>query len=538
MATKSTSKNAPTEGAKVVYDRLTTERDNYTQRAENCATYTIPQLFPKESDDGGTNYETPYNSVGARGVNNLASKLLLALLPAGQPFFRLGLDNDSMIAMNQSGDDQMKDSIEYGLSLMEQLIQKYMEQQSVRPTLFELIKQLIVAGNALLFLPPAEGGMKCYNLRNYVVERDAVGNVLQIVARDILARGSLPESLQSLLGESSTGDVNMAEKVEIYTHVYRVQGNEGDGTWESYQELNGEVISGSEQSYPLNKSPWIPVRFTKKDGESYGRSFVEDYLGDLISLENLSKAVVDMSMISAKVLYLVSPSSLTNIRALAKADNGTFVKGRPEDVVPMQLNKSLDMQIVTSTIQDITLRVSRAFLLNSSVQRQGERVTAEEIRYMANELEATLGGVYALLSQELQLPLVSCIFNQMQSQGLLPSLTGDTSGGSGGVEIEPTIITGVDALGRGQDASNLTQAIALIAQLGEGALSSINIDNLAMRIFTAFHIDATGLVKSPDEMAQEQQEAMQQYAEQQNVDAGAQMAIDNNKARAQQQQQQ
>lgn len=525
----SKSKNAPTEGAKTVFDRLTTERDNYTQRAEKCAQYTIPQLFPKESDDGGTNYETPYNSVGARGVNNLASKLLLALLPAGQPFFRLGLDAESTAAMNQSQDDQMKDSIEYGLSLMEQAILKYMESQAIRPTLFELIKQLIIAGNALLFLPPAEGGMKCYNLRDYVVERDAVGNVLQIVTRDRLARGSLPESLLSMLGDSGSGEADLGAKVDVYTHVYRLQGNEGDGTWESYQEINGEIVTGTEQSFPLNKSPWIPVRFTKKDGESYGRSFVEDYLGDLISLENLSKATVDMSMISAKVLYLVNPASQTNIRALAKADNGAFVKGRVDDVVPMQLNKSLDMQVVAAAIQDITLRVSRAFLLNSSVQRQGERVTAEEIRYMANELEATLGGVYALLSQELQYPLVSCIFNQMQSQGLLPPIGGQGSP----VEIEPTIITGVDALGRGQDASNLTQAIGLFAQLGDQIMSTINFSNLAMRIFTAYHIDATGLVKSPEQMQQEQQAMMQQQAAETGMAAEAQMAVDSNKAQAQ-----
>ncbi|WP_416142518.1 portal protein [Escherichia coli] len=43
---------------------------------------------------------------------------------------------------------------------------------------------------------------------------------------------------------------------------------------------------------------------------------------------------------------------------------------------------------------------------NSAVQRTGERVTAEEIRYVASELEDTLGGVYSILSQELQLPLV------------------------------------------------------------------------------------------------------------------------------------
>lgn len=49
-------------------------------------------------------------------------------------------------------------------------------------------------------------------------------------------------------------------------------------------------------------------------------------------------------------------------------------------------------------------------LLNSAVQRNGERVTAEEIRYVAGELEDTLGGVYSLLSQELQLSLIRRVF--------------------------------------------------------------------------------------------------------------------------------
>ncbi len=148
----------PTEGAKTLFDRLATDRDNYTQRAEKNATYTIPQLFPKESDDGGTAYETPYNSVGARGLNNLASKLLLSLLPPGQPFFRLGLDSESTQKLNASGDDQMKDNIEYGLSMMESAMMKYMESISLRPTLFEAIKQLIIAGNAPAILASCRGG--------------------------------------------------------------------------------------------------------------------------------------------------------------------------------------------------------------------------------------------------------------------------------------------------------------------------------------------------------------------------------------------
>ena len=52
--TEHTAGNIPLEGAKVTYDKLKTDRDPYTQRAEKCATYTIPMLFPKESDDGGS----------------------------------------------------------------------------------------------------------------------------------------------------------------------------------------------------------------------------------------------------------------------------------------------------------------------------------------------------------------------------------------------------------------------------------------------------------------------------------------------------
>lgn len=63
------------------------------------------------------------------------------------------------------------------------------------------------------------------------------------------------------------------------------------------------------------------------------------------------------------------------------------------------------------TADAIESRLSYAFMLNSAVQRSGERVTAEEIRYVANELEDTLGGIYSILSQELQLPLANTLLN-------------------------------------------------------------------------------------------------------------------------------
>lgn len=513
--------------AKAVYDRLTQDREDYTRRAEECAKYTIPRLFPREYDDGGTDYPTPYNSVGARGVNNLASKLLLALLPPNQPFFRFGLDEESMAMLQESGDDQMKDTIELGLSMLENAVVKYMEANFLRPTLSEAIKQLIVAGNALLFLPPKEGGVKCYKLRDYVVQRDGTGNVLQIVAKDSLTRASLPDYVSKFLNDHrpvTNEDSKPSEKVFIYTHTY-LDGNR----WKSYQEIDGFKIPKSEQTYPKDKLPWMPIRFSKIDGENYGRSFVEDFLGDLRSLEVLSKSIVDLSKIAAKVVNLVNPACQTNIQALSKARNGAYVKGRAEDITPVQLNKSADMQVTMSTAANIEQRLSFCFLLNSAVQTGAagrDRVTAEEIRYVAGELEDTLGGTYSLLSNELQMPLVKCIFNQMQSNGQLPDF------GEFDSKIEPTIVTGVDALGRGHDLTNLTQAMTILAQFPE-IMQSVNQSNLALRVFTSAHIDPTGLIKTPEQIEQERQAQMQMYQQQVATDTAGQVVADQARAQAQ-----
>lgn len=155
----------------------------------------------------------------------------------------------------------------------------------------------------------------------------------------------------------------------------------------------------------------IPVRLFKMDGEHYSRSYVEEYIGDLKTLEGLSKAIAEMSAIAASVIYLVRPNGVTQPSKIMKTKNGGFVTGNKEDVTCLSLDKTQDMQIAKMTADAIESRLSYAFMLNSAVQRSGERVTAEEIRYVANELEDTLGGIYSILSQELQLPLANTLLN-------------------------------------------------------------------------------------------------------------------------------
>ena len=241
--------------AKDRYAKLENERNAYTDRAEKCAKYTIPMAFPKKTDNSNTTYETPYQSIGARGVNNMVSKLMLALFPPNAPFFRLSLGDE---VLNALGDDiNTIQQYEEQLSKLERRIVAYMETHQVRTTVWEALIQLIIAGNVLIFLPPAEGGMRIYRLNSYVVSRDGIGTVKEIVAKETLTYGSLPLELQSKMNTEGKED----EAVDIYTHTYL----EGD-TYLSYQEIEGEIIAGSEQTYPKDACPWIALRLKKMDG--------------------------------------------------------------------------------------------------------------------------------------------------------------------------------------------------------------------------------------------------------------------------------
>ena len=74
--------------AEARYHALEHERENYLTRARSCSELTIPSLIPPDSTNESTDMYTPFQGIGARGVNNLASKLSLALMPPNSPFFR------------------------------------------------------------------------------------------------------------------------------------------------------------------------------------------------------------------------------------------------------------------------------------------------------------------------------------------------------------------------------------------------------------------------------------------------------------------
>jgi hypothetical protein len=480
------------------YELLKTDRDPFLRRARACSKYTIPSLIPEEGDSGYTDYPTPYQSFGARGVNHLAGKLLLGLLPANTAFFRLMPDPKAINTAKPPLSDQVMAGIQSALAKIEQTLLQIIEARSLRVFAFEAFKHLIVGGNVLIGV--TKTSTRVFPLHQYVVNRDPEGTILEIIIRECVSPEALPEKIrEDVITRAKSVPGQHAKTVSIFTHIRR-QGSR----FTSNQEVCGIPVPGTSGNWPEDKLPYLPLRWTRIDGESYGRGHCEEYLGDLVSLEGLSQAIVEGAAGAAKLLFMVKPGSTTDPKDVAEAENLAVIQGDKEDVGALQAEKSADLQIAANTAQAIETRLSYAFLLNSAVQRDAERVTAEEIRYVANELETSLGGVYSIFSQEFQRPLVLVLLAQAMRDKSVPPFPIQS--------ITPVIVTGVDALGRSQQFSRMTNILLQAAQIlgPEPVAARIDVGAYLTAAFESEGVDkSTGVIKS-EEQYQAEVQAQQQ----------------------------
>lgn len=477
--------------AKERFEKLDSKRDQVVERARQCADITIPALMPPKGSDENTTLPTPYQSLGSRGLNNMTSKLRLSLFPPGNPFFRLVMDKKTEEQLG-GGDPKAKAKIEGGLRAIENDAMKLLESENHGVILQAGLKQLVLSGNVLLFMPE-EGGSRIFRLPNYVVVRDAMGNWHEIVAKETVSKETLDAAVRSATVPAAPGDPSEDdEDVDVFTHVKRI-----DGKVEWYQEINEIEVPGSRGRVidPLD-SPYIPLRWAALENENYGRGHVEEYLGDLRSLEDLSKSIISFAAAAAKVVFLDKPNSTTDIEAIEDAESGEFVEGDIDDIGVLQVDKYPDFQVAKGVVDDLTLRLSHAFLLQSGTVRNAERVTAAEIREMAQELEDVLGGVYTVLSQELQLPVVRRLIATLKKRKQFPQLPKGA--------LKPTIVTGFDALGRGHELNRLRAYFADgIQMFGEGFMNQFSPKATSEVLATHHNVDIAGLAKSEEEIEQE-----------------------------------
>ena len=492
--------------AKERYDYLCSDRAQFLSEAAEASKLTLPYLIRghEEYQKGMKNLKTPWQSVGAKGVVALSSKLSLSLVPPQTSFFKLQLDESQL---GEEFPPEVKSELDLSFAKIERTILDAIAASDDRVVIHQALQHLVVGGNALIFMGKA--GLKLFPLNRYVIERDGNGDVIEIVTKerinkkliqDQLPKEKTVESTIMSTNEEGYNDGN-EEECDVFTHVKR---DNNRLTW--HQEVYGKVLPKSISKAPVDATPWLPLRFNTVDGEAYGRGRVGQFIGDLKSLEALSQAIVEGSAAAAKVVFVVSPSSTTKPATLAQAGNGAIVQGRPDDIGVVQVGKTADFSTAYELMAQLEKRLSEAFLILNV--RQSERTTAEEVRMTQLELEQQLGGLFGLLTIEFLVPYLDRKLNVFQKTGEIPRIPKGL--------VKPTIVAGINSLGRGQDVQALGQFLSTIAQtMGPEAIQQyINPEEVVKRLAAAQGIDILNLVKTQEQLQQEQQAAQQQQAEQ------------------------
>ncbi len=509
-----------------LYRKLESERNSNIETGNECASLTLPYLM-QDTDGFGQKEKkinNQWNGVGQKGTQTIVAKLLLSLLPPTEQIFRFTIDeieyakNQQQLAEAGAPPEELakqKTDFDLALARLERVLLNDMETSNDRLAIQEALTQLVVYGNALIYIE--ENGLQCFPLSRYVLKRDSIGNPLQIIVCEKIAKQALPEAAQELLKEEDgevkgivdgRDDSDYQNDVEVFTNVYW-EGN----TVHWYQEIKGAEIPGQRGSAPKDQSPWLPLRMYRTQGESYAPSYIEAAcMADLKTAEALSQAITEGALIAAQTKHLVKPSSVVNPKKLAEAANGSFLAGNPDDVFTIRTDKGNDMQVALQSLATVEARLSQSFMLQNP--RDAERVTAEEIRILEREISANLGSIFSILSQELIRPYIARKLVLLTKRGKIPVLPNKL--------VKPVLSVGLRALGRSNDLEKTARFMQILQQsIGpEGIAMYVDTSELIRRLASSMGMELNGLVKTDEQIEQEKQQAEQQAMMQQAMQSG------------------
>ena len=466
------------------YTANISDRKPYEDRAQAISEVSLPYVFRAEGSDGGSElFKSVSQSFNGRQVNNLKAKMGMALLPPATSSFRLKPDAQAMVDLFQ-GNEAAVETIRQQLSLNTDAINSEIENQQIRSSLFDMLLQQIVVGSVIVEKNDRKG-ITIFPLRSFVVNLDSQGEPLAMCIVEKLKM--LPEGI-------TPKDVK--DEYDLYTLLAL---DKDTNKWIMKQDIDGEAV-GKEQTFAdYDKLPFRYFGWNWLQGDAYHRPFAEDYYPDMEQVDKLAKLNTEGSVIAAKTVIMVNQrGGRTRKSDLVNAANGGVIDGSAEDVTAFQLNKNFDFQVSNEREATLKKELMANFLDTGSVQRDAERVTAEEIRVMAQQLEAsTLAGVYSKMALKWSKWIVLKVMDELK-------IKFDA--------VDVAVLTGLDSLGRSQEAQKQDGFMQRITQL---QLNHWIKESEIIQRYAAYDgINTVGLLKTSDEVKQEQKAAAEAQSRQ------------------------
>ena len=510
----------------VKWEGMQAKKSDMIQRCEQYATWTVPSVCPQEEEDGAEQTKGNVPS-GARLVNHLANKVTDTMFPSDRPFFSLPLSSEAEAELSEElqGDEEAKDEytreIKKATKLIEDQAMRKLNLTLYRPVAINTVQHLIITGNAVILRTESDERV-VYGIKDFCISRDLRGNMLEVVLCDKKEFKALPDKVKLVLrGEKEYKD---EDKVSVYTYFYKEEGK-----WARVQGVDALMLPDSMKTYKDDDLPVLPLTWNLSRGENYGRGLVEDHAVTFHNIDVTVLAMLDLIGIAADLKFLVNPASTIDIEEWNMAARGAYLPGRKDDISVPDFPKRLELEFMANAVQKWEQELAQSFLLSSAGVRQAERVTAEEIRFVARELESAFGGLYSTLSLGWQ---------YKEAIYLISKVDFSIEGKDGKRDFDVVVTTGLESLSREGQLDQLRLALAdlqMLEQIPEDMRNVMDKRAFAEFVFTNRGMKLGEFVLSEKklaEQAQQQQQAAQ--AEQQQL-AQTQVAQAAGQAAAQEQ---
>lgn len=500
------------------YQAQAKDRTGPVEVARRLADITIPSLFPPEDWDSGDDLEIVNQSVSAQCINTLANKLALSALPPNLPMAEFTPQEHKM-GEDIKADPELWAEVNYSLSRLEETHRQRLKTTTARDAYGKTMKHLIgPSGNACVLWTDIDRP-RVYNMHQYVVKRDAGGEQLVVVIQDSISAAIADEDVleAARAHRLEKGDKSLevpgsewTEEITVY-HVQKlVRAKDGKKEFVYWQEVEGGyVVEGTEFWSDYDTPPIYAAGLVHETGSDWFLPYALDYEGDIQAVENFSAALQDGAAAMAWFLFFVNPTGMTNIRDVKEADSLDVLPGRAEDVTALQAQKGADLAVASQEFERASRRLGFAYAMQTTIQRQGERVTKEEWETMSRELDQAMGGLYTSISNGPHRWFVLRFIKLHQQED--PTLDVLPEG-----LIEIGVVTGLDSIGQSSDLASLKEwAQDGMEVLGpEGFAAEVNANNYLTRSAAYRGVKLDGLLKSSEQKDAQKQEMLQQQQQQ------------------------
>ena len=419
------------------------KRAGLLSKVELCCKLTLPRLWYDEGEEDNYSVSTlDFQSLGALCVSHMSNRTVLTMFPPSRGFFRMEAPKD-LTALAQSLNIPPTE-VAAAMSEVEKAAFGFLESSLQRPKLTRMAELLLATGNCLIEEEDTST-LRVLSLKYYTVQRTRKGAIKELVIREKVLFDELDDKAQEVLHGLKQPD----QEVEFFRWVCRKPGGWYQETvWVDNIQLPYNVFGSRYASE--DKLPYHALTWTLADNKHYGTGLVEDYLRDFSALSAVAQAGTEGAVACAQNRVLVDPGSTTKPDDFNTSVNNQAIPGTPETVNNIMLGNPSGVQVVMSMEDKFDRRLRQAFMLTSGVIRQAERLTAYEIRKMAEEMDIQHGGSYSALSGSIQ-PWMArwCLRGAKTPKEYI------------GGDIK--LVTGTDALSRNADVDNVRLAFEDLA---------------------------------------------------------------------------